>query len=208
MTSFGLVRPWAPLLFVSFFLVLLPFQAHSQQIVAARALGFGNVPLGSSLTQSVSITNTGSASLSVSNVSANGTGYAVSGPASPFTLSPGQSALLKVTFTPPAVGADSGSVQVSASTQTWRRHRRRDYAPRRLQTWPYPVRGFPLQARSPASPASLSFGNLPPGTSQTLNETLTNTGTSSLNLASQHVQRDVHGAQLVSPVEFGSRCRA
>ena len=47
MTSFGLVRPWAPFLFVSVFLVLLPLQAHSQQIVAApSALGFGNVLLG------------------------------------------------------------------------------------------------------------------------------------------------------------------
>ena len=129
MTSFGLVRPSAPFFFVSVFLVLLPLQAHSQQIVAApSALGFGNVVLGRSLTQAVSITNTGSASLSVSNVSANGTGYTVSGLICPFTLSPGQSALLNVTFTPPAVGTDSGSVLVSASTQTWKRHRRWGYA--------------------------------------------------------------------------------
>ena len=186
MTSFGLVRPWAPFLFVSVFLVLLPPQAHSQQIVAApSALGFGNVLLGSSLTQAVSITNTGSASLSVSNVSANGTGYAVSGLTCPFTLSPGQSAVLNVTFTPPAVGSDSGSVLVSTSTQTWKRHRRWGYASSTTNSASVALSGSGLSsaAQISASQKSMNFGNLPPGTSQTLNETLTNTGTTSVTIS-------------------------
>ena len=186
MTSFGLVRPWAPFLFVSVFLVLLPLQAHSQQIVAApSALGFGNVLLGSSLTQAVSITNTGSAGVSVSNVSANGTGYAVSGLTCPFTLSPGQSAVLNVTFTPPAVGSDSGSVLVSASTQTWKRHRRWGYASSTTSSATVALSGSGISGAGQisASPASLTFGNLQPGTSQTLNETLTNTGTNSVTIS-------------------------
>ena len=186
MTSFGLVRPWAPFLFVSVFLVLLPLQAHSQQIVAApSALGFGNVLLGRSLTQAVSITNTGSASVSVSNVSANGTGYAVSGLTCPFTLSPGQSANLNVTFTPPAVGTDSGSVQVDASTQTSRHHRRWGYASSTTTTATVGLSGSGISGAGQisASPTTLSFGNLPPGTSQTLNETLTNTGTTSVTIS-------------------------
>ena len=186
MTSFGLVRPWAPFLFVSVFLVLLPLQAHSQQIVAApSALGFGNVLLGSSLTQAVSIANTGSASLSVSKVSANGTGYAVSRLSCPFTLSPGQSALLNVAFTPPAVGTDSGSVMISAATQTWKRHRRWGYASSTTTTATVALSGSGIAAAGQisASPTSLHFGNLLPGTSQTLNETLTNTGTTSVTIS-------------------------
>lgn len=186
MTSFGLVRPWAPLLFVLVCLVLLPLQAHSQQIVAApSALGFGNVLLGSSLTQAVSITNTGSAGVRVSNASANGTGYAVSGLTYPFTLSPGQSALLNVTFTPLAVGTDRGSVLVKASTQTWKRHRRWGYAAPTTTTATVALSGSGISAAGQisASPTSLSFGNLPPGTSQTLNETLTNTGTTSVTIS-------------------------
>jgi len=62
-TSFGLVRPWAPFLFILVLLSIFPSTAHSQQIaVAPFALGFGNVFVGSSETQSLSITNTGSAS--------------------------------------------------------------------------------------------------------------------------------------------------
>jgi Abnormal spindle-like microcephaly-assoc'd, ASPM-SPD-2-Hydin len=183
-TSFGLVRPWAPFLFVSVFLALLPLQAHSQQIAAApTALGFGNVLLGRSLTQAVSITNTGSASLSVSKVSANGTGYAVSGFTCPFTLSPGQSALLNVTFTPPAVGTDSGSVLVNASTQTWKRRRRWGYSTTTSATVALSGSGIAAAGQISASPTSLSFGNLLPGTSQALNETLTNTGTTSVTIS-------------------------
>ena len=186
MTSFGLVRPWTPFLFVSVFLVLLPLQAHTQQIAASpTALGFGNVLLGRSLTQTVSITNTGSASLSVSKVSANGTGYAVSGLSCPFTLSPGQSAQLNVTFTPPAVGTDSGSVLVDASTQTWRHHRRWGYPSSTTTTATVGLSGSGISAAGQisASPTSLSFGNLLPGSSQTLNETLTNTGTTSVTIS-------------------------
>src|SRR4029077_1727874 len=163
----------------------LPLQAHTQQIAASpTALGFGNVLLGRSLTQTVSITNTGSASLSVSKVSANGTGYAVSGLSCPFTLSPGQSAQLNVTFTPPAVGTDSGSVLVDASTQTWRHHRRWGY-PSSTTTATVGLSGSGISGAGQisASPTTLSFGNLPPGTSQTLNETLTNTGTTSVTIS-------------------------
>jgi len=200
-TSFGLVRPWAPLLLVSVFLVLLPFQAHSQQIVTApSALGFGNVLLGSSLTQAVSITNTGSASLSLSNVSANGTGYAVSGLTCPFTLSPGQSALLNVTFTPPAVGSDSGSVLVSASTQTWKRRRKWGYASSTTTTATVALSGSGILAAGQisASPTTLSFGNLPPGTSQTLNETLTNTGTTSITISQASMSSAMFTASTLS----------
>src|SRR4029077_9889706 len=164
----------------------LPLQAHTQQIAASpTALGFGNVLLGRSLTQTVSITNTGSASLSVSKVSANGTGYAVSGLSCPFTLSPGQSAQLNVTFTPPAVGTDSGSVLVDASTQTWRHHRRWGYPSSTTTTATVGLSGSGISAAGQisASPTSLSFGNLLPGSSQTLNETLTNTGTTSVTIS-------------------------
>jgi len=200
-TSFGLVRPWAPFLFVSVFLVLLPLQAHSQQVVAApSALGFGNVLLGRSLTQTVSITNTGSASVSVSSVSASGTGYAVSGLTCPFTLSPGQSAQLNVTFTPPAVGTDNGSVQVNASTQTWRHHRRWGYASSTTTTATVALSGSGISGAGQisASPTTLSFGNLLPGTSQTLNETLTNTGTTSVTISQASMSSAMFTASTLS----------
>lgn len=187
MTGSRLARYWALFLFVSVSLGFLPPKAHSQQIaVAPTALGFGNVLLGSSQTQAVNITNTGNVSLSVSKVGVSGTGYAVNGLAYPFTLSPGQSARLNVTFTPPTVGSESGSVSVSASTQTWKHPRRWRNASSTTTTVANVAlsgSGISAPGQIAASPASLSFGNLPPGGSQTLTETLSNTGTTSVTVS-------------------------
>lgn len=184
MTGSGFARHWASFLFVSVALGLLPIKAHAQQIAAApSALGFGNVLVGQSQTQAVSITNTGTSSLSVSTVSVNGTGFAVSALTCPFTLSPGQSALLNVAFTPPAVGSDTGSVSVSTSTQTWKRRKWKYASTTATTSVALTGSGISASGQISASPASLSFGNLPAGSSQTLAEALTNTGTASVTVS-------------------------
>ena len=184
MTGSGFARRWAFFLFVSVVLGLLATKAHSQQIATApSALGFGNVPVGQSQTQAVRITNTGSSSLSVSTISVSGTGFAVSGLTCPFTLSPGQSARLDVSFTPPAVGSDSGSVSVGASTQTWKRRRWKYASTTTTASVALTGLGISAAGQIAASPASLSFGNLPAGSSQTLTEALTNTGTASVTVS-------------------------
>lgn len=184
MTGFGFVRPWAPLLFLSVVFGLLPSLAQSQQIVAApSALGFGNVLVGKSQMQAVSITNTGTSTLTVSNVGASGTGFAV-GPTSGFTLSPGQSARLDITFSPVAVGTESGSVSVSAAGQTWRHHHRRwGYASTTTTSVALTGSGISTAGQITASSASLNFGSLPAGSSQTLTETLTNSGATSITIS-------------------------
>ena len=208
MTGFGLVRPWAPFIFVSVFLSILPSTAHSQQIaLAPSALGFGNVPLGSSRTQAVGITNTGAADLSLSGVTVNGTGYAVSGLSYPYTLAAGQSAQLNVTFTPPAVGTDSGSVVVSASTQTSKRPRKWKTASSTTATATVALSGSGISAAGQIapSPASLSFGSLLPGTSQTLTEVLTNTGTTSVTVSQANLSSAAFAASGLSlPASLGA----
>jgi len=183
-TSFGLVRPWAPFLFILVLLSILPTAAYSQQIaVSPYALGFGNVLVGSSGTQPLSITNTGSASVSVSNVAVNGTGYAVSGLSCPLTLSPGQSVGLNVIFSPPAVGSDSGSVSVTVLTQTWKHNGKRSSSTATTTMVSLSGSGIAATGQIAPAPAILSFGSLSLGTSQTLTETLTNTGTASVTVS-------------------------
>jgi len=183
-TSFGLVRPWAPFLFILALLSILPSAAYSQQIaVAPSALGFGNVLVGSSGTQPLSITNTGGASVSVSNVGVNGTGYAVSGLSYPLTLSPGQSVGLNVIFSPPAVGSDSGSVSVTVLTQTWKHNGKRSSSTATTTMVSLSGSGIAATGQIAPAPAILSYGSLSLGTSQTLTETLTNTGTASVTIS-------------------------
>ncbi len=121
----------------------------------------------------------------------NGTGYAVSGLSYPYTLGPGQSTQLNITFTPPAVGTDSGSVLLSASAQTSRHHRWRyassttRYASSTTLTASVALSGAGIATAGliVPTPATLSFGSLLPGTSQTLTEVLTNTGTTSVTVS-------------------------
>lgn len=178
MTGSGFSRCWA--LSISFLVLLLLAPAtYAQQIsVAPSALGFGNVLVGSTRSQTVSITNAGSRELTLSRAGVNGTGFSISGLALPLSLSAGKSAVLTVIFSPPAVGSDSGSVWVSASSTSRRRYHRS------IATVSLTGSGVTGAAgQITASPAALSFGSLLSGQSQTLSATLTNTGTSGVMIS-------------------------
>ena len=74
-------------------------------------MSFGNVNAGSTSTKTVTLTNTGNADVTVSQISASGTGFALSGAAG-VTLSAGQNTSFSVLFNPSAAGSDSGSVSI------------------------------------------------------------------------------------------------
>lgn len=77
--------------------------------MSPTALNFGNVAVGSSLSQTASLTASGS-SVTISSASWNGLGYAVSGITFPRTVAAGQSASFTVTFTPQTAGSSAGTV--------------------------------------------------------------------------------------------------
>jgi len=74
------------------------------------ALNFGNVPLGSTSNQSLTITNSGPDPVTISQASASSTGLGIEGVALPLNLSPGASATFTATFAPSTTGDVSGSV--------------------------------------------------------------------------------------------------
>jgi hypothetical protein len=78
-------------------------------------IGFGSVNTGSSSTQPVTLTNTGNASVSVSQIAASGTGFSLSGASTPVTLSAGQSMTFNVIFSPTSAGGDTGTVTVTST---------------------------------------------------------------------------------------------
>jgi Abnormal spindle-like microcephaly-assoc'd, ASPM-SPD-2-Hydin len=81
---------------------------------SATTENFGNVTVGSSATATVSLKNTGNSSVTISTVSAAGTGVSASG-AADVILSPGQATALTVKFAPPKAGAVTGSVTVAGN---------------------------------------------------------------------------------------------
>jgi Abnormal spindle-like microcephaly-assoc'd, ASPM-SPD-2-Hydin len=80
-------------------------------------LNFGNTGLASSKQLSVTLTNTGSSSVTVSGVSVSGAGFTASGSASGLTVSAGKSISVPGTFTPYAIGAVSGKLTVSSNAK-------------------------------------------------------------------------------------------
>lgn len=90
--------------------------ASSQSTVAANptSLSFTNVVVGTSAQQNVAITDSGSANVTFSQVTTTGTGFSVSNPALPLTLSPGQSMTLGVTFAPASTGNVVGNLSVAS----------------------------------------------------------------------------------------------
>jgi hypothetical protein len=81
----------------------------------ATSLSFGNVTTGTSSTKSVTVTNTGNASVGISQIALSGTGFSLTGAAVPVTLSPTQSLTFSVIFDPSAAGSAAGNVKVTSN---------------------------------------------------------------------------------------------
>jgi hypothetical protein len=133
------------------------------------SLSFGNVPMGSSQTLQEELTNTGGASVTVSQTTFSGAGYSVSGLSLPLTLQSGQTASFNVIFSPQSAGADNLSLTIASNASN--------------PSLATAVSGTGIATGAlSASPTSLSFGNVQIGSSQTLAEKLSNTGSASVTL--------------------------
>jgi hypothetical protein len=81
--------------------------------ISPTSLSFGNVTTGtSSGTQSITITNTGNSSVTISQIILSGTGYTMTGGGAPVMLIPTQNITLVVMFSPTTAGAVSESIVV------------------------------------------------------------------------------------------------
>jgi hypothetical protein len=83
--------------------------------VSASSLNFGSVNDGSSLSKTVTLTNTGNADVSISQITVGGTGFVLSGAGTGITLSPGQSTSFNVQFSPTTAGAVTGSASITSN---------------------------------------------------------------------------------------------
>jgi hypothetical protein len=83
--------------------------------VSTNTLTFGNVSTGASSTLPVTVTNTGNSNVQISQIAASGTGFSLSGAGVPVTLTPSQSLVFSVIFSPTVTGSDSGSVTITSN---------------------------------------------------------------------------------------------
>ena len=83
--------------------------------VSPQSVAFGNVLIGSSGKQTVTLANNSTASLTISSVGTSGAGFSQTGPALPLTLASGQSGTIAVTFAPQNSGSVTGALQISSN---------------------------------------------------------------------------------------------
>ena len=140
--------------------------------VTPSSVSFGSVPDGTTATQSITLKNTGTANLNVSSESVTGTGFAVTG-FSAVTLAPGSTMNFNATFTPASTASVSGSISIVSDAAS---------SPTTVA-----LSGTGTSPGMSVTPSSVSFGNVPDGTTGTQVVTLKNTGTGSLVVSSESV---------------------
>jgi Abnormal spindle-like microcephaly-assoc'd, ASPM-SPD-2-Hydin len=137
--------------------------AAAQQLTCSPPnLRFGAVATGQSETQVVSVTDTGSTSVTLTSIAVSGSEFSTSPVTLPLTLAAGQSVDLNVTFT--------------ASSQGWTGGTVRFYSNASNPTLALQMGGTSVTSQAlSANPAVLSFGSVTTGSQSTLPVTITNT---------------------------------
>ena len=131
---------------------------------------FGSVIVATKQSQTVTLTNTGAASVNISQASVSGTGFQLGGITTPLTLGAAQSKTFTVAFAPQTTGSASGSLTITSDASN--------------PTLTMALSGTGIALGSLGSnPTSLPFGSVTVGSKQTLSETVTNTGGSSVTIS-------------------------
>jgi hypothetical protein len=139
--------------------------------VSPASFNFGSVVDGQTKAQNFTITNTGTSSLTLSQIGVSGTGYSVTGLATPALLAAGQSTTFSVEFAPSTAGNLAGSVNITSN------------APNSPAGVALSGSGVAASVTVSASPTSLSFGSVNAGTASAQSVTLTNNGNANLTLS-------------------------
>jgi len=88
--------------------------ADGQLAVNPASEAFGSVTVGAKQSATVTLSNNGGASVSISQATVSGTGFQLSGITTPLTLNASQSTTFTVTFAPSAAGSASGTVTITS----------------------------------------------------------------------------------------------
>jgi hypothetical protein len=138
--------------------------------VSPTSVSFGSVAVGGTVSQSVTISNSGDASLTVTQASTTASGFSITG-ALPMTVAAGKQATFSVVFAPKSTGAVNGSISVVSDASAT------------PNTVSVSGTGVAAAALLNSSAPSLSFGNVTTNTSSSQNITLTNAGNSNVTIS-------------------------
>ena len=140
--------------------------------LSTSTLAFGTVTDGSSETLAITLTSSGTESLSVNSAAVTGTGFSMTSGTWPQALAPGKSLTLQVKFAPTTASAATGQLTIGSNSSTG-------------STSTVALSGTGAVAPKPVltvSTTSLNFGTVTVGTSSTELLTLKSAGTSAVTV--------------------------
>src|SRR5207302_453572 len=140
-----------------------------QLSVAPPSVSFGNVLVGSTGVQNLTLTNSGSANLTIAQGSFTVAGFSISGLSFPLTLPPGQSSTLSVHFAPTATGSAYVCISVVCDA--------------RNSPSPITLTGPRVQPPLSTTPPYTTLFRSLVGSTGVQNLTLTNSGSANLTIA-------------------------
>jgi Cep192 domain 4/Abnormal spindle-like microcephaly-assoc'd, ASPM-SPD-2-Hydin len=148
----------------------------SQLKTPTTSLAFGNVTVGAPTTKTLTLTDSGTANIVLSALTATGNGFSVS--ASSTSLNPNGTATVSVKFNPSATGGTQGTLSISSNATN--------------SLIQIPLSGTGLAASNPATQpkstltanaAGVGFGSVKVGTLVTQSVVLTDTGTTNVTIS-------------------------
>ncbi|HEY4979360.1 MAG TPA: choice-of-anchor D domain-containing protein, partial [Candidatus Acidoferrum sp.] len=143
----------------------------SKLTITPTGVGFGNVPIGTSNSQTLQLRNVGAASVTISGATVSGTGFQLQGLTTPLVLAAGTTKNVTLSYSPKTTGYVLDYVAFISNAQD--------------KTLTLPVSGVGTSATRSVRvvPTSLSFGRVTVGNSQTSPVEITNTGNSNILLS-------------------------
>jgi len=148
-----------------------------QLTVSAGSLSFGRVTVNTTTAQSLTLSSTGTAPVTINAATVSGAGFSLGAQSYPITLDPDQSITLPVRFSPTTTGSANGQILIRSDSSTG-------------SDATVALSGTSVPAPSPqltASAGSLSFGNVTVDTSTSQSLTLTSTGTAPVTVNSAEI---------------------
>ena len=153
--------------------------------LSATSFNFSTVVIGQSTTQTLQITNTGAAPLTINSLTLSSTQFSFTGPSLPRTVLPAQNVAYTISFVPTTAGSATAAIQIATS----------------ISSTSVSLAGVGEKAIAAVqvTPSSISFGNLVLQSTATQNVTLKNTGDINITINGVTVAGAGFGYSSLSP---------
>ena len=161
--------------------------------LSPASFNFGSVVDGQTKSQSITVTNTGTAALTIAQLSVTGSGYSASGLATPATVAAGKSVTFSVLFAPTTAGSLAGTVSIVSN------------APNSPNVLSLSGTGTAASVALSANPSSVSFASVNAGSSNSKSVTVTNSGNSSVTISQVAVDaKDFKTSGITTPLTLAA----